>query len=90
MGMRFIFSSIWLKIVGIVVVILILSAFIKPKDKEITLSKLDSIGLGSSIHLRVGTEGLPGAYQQLEDMNVNWVREEIAWCEVEEVLVGMR
>jgi hypothetical protein len=85
MGMRFNLSFIWIKIVGLALVLLLISAFIKPKDKEITLSKLDSIGIGSSIHLRVGTEGLPGAYQQLEDMNVNWVREEIPWREVEQI-----
>lgn len=82
MGIRF--SFFWIKIVGVVIILLMLSAFIKPKEKEIGQAKLDSIGMGSSIHLLVGTDGLPGAYQQLEEMNVHWVREEIPWREVEQ------
>jgi hypothetical protein len=50
MGMRFNLSFIQIKIVGFAVVLLLISAFIKPKDKEITLSEFDSVVLGSSIH----------------------------------------
>jgi hypothetical protein len=84
MGMRFSLSFFWIKVAGVILILLMISAFIKPKDSEIKQVKLDSIGMGSSTHLRVGTEGLPGAYQQLEDMNVHWIREEIPWREVEQ------
>ena len=40
--------------------------------------------MGSSTHLRVGIDGLAGAYEQIESMNINWVREEIPWSEVEQ------
>jgi hypothetical protein len=85
MGIRFSHSFFWIKVAGVILILLMISAFIKPKDSEIKQVKLDSIGMGSSTHLRVGTEGLPGAYQQLEDMNVHWIREEIPWREVEQV-----
>ena len=85
MGLRLHFSFFWIKVVGVIMVLVLLSAFIKPEEKDFKQVKLDSIGMGSSIHLRVGTEGLPGAYQQLEEMNVHWVREEIPWSEVEQV-----
>ncbi len=48
MGIRF--SFFWIKIVGVIIILLMLSAFIRPKEKEIGQSKLDSIGMGSSIH----------------------------------------
>ena len=83
MGIRF--SFFWLKIVGTIFLLILISGFIKPKEKELSQSKLDSIGMGSSIHLLVGTDGLPGAYQQLEEMNIHWVREEIPWREVEQI-----
>jgi len=85
MGLNFRFSFLWIKILGIAILILLLSAFIKPKEKELSQSSLDSIGMGTSTHLRVGTDGLPGAYQQIEEMNIHWIREEIPWREVEQV-----
>lgn len=85
MGLNLRFSFFWIKILGIAILILLLSAFIKPKEKEFSQSKLDSIGMGTSTHLRVGTEGLPGAYQQIEETNINWIREEIPWREIEQV-----
>lgn len=85
MGLQFRFSFFWIKIIGVVILVFLLSAFIKPKEKEMSQSKLDSIGMGSSIHLRVGTDGLTEAYQQIEEMNIRWVREEIPWQLVEQV-----
>lgn len=85
MGLNLRFSVFWIKLLGIAILILLLSAFIKPKEKELSQSKLDSIGMGTSTHLRVGTEGLPGAYQQLEEMNIHWIREEIPWREIEQI-----
>ncbi len=84
MGMQFRFSFFWIKFISVVSVLFLLSGFINPKEKEISQAKLDSIGMGTSIHLLVGTDGLPGAYQQLQDMNIHWIREEIPWREVEQ------
>lgn len=79
------FSHFWVKLIGFFLILLLLSAFIKPKEREISHARFDSVGMGSSIHLLVGTQGLPGAYQQLEEMNIHWVREEIPWQEVEQI-----
>lgn len=72
-----------IKIFIVLILLILLSSFIKPKD-QVKQTQLDSIGMGSSTHLRVGIDGLAGAYEQIESMNINWVREEIPWSEVEQ------
>ncbi len=72
------------KLLAVALIIFILSSFIKPKD-EVKQTQLDSIGMGSSTHLRVGIDGLAGAYEQVDAMNIHWVREEIPWSEVQQI-----
>ena len=40
--------------------------------------------MGTSTHLRVGIDELGKAYQQLEEMNIHWIREEFPWSEIEQ------
>jgi hypothetical protein len=73
----------WIKVGLVVIALILFTLILKPKD-EVKLETMDSLGMGTSAHLRVGVDGLPGAYQQLEDMHIHWVREEIPWSEVEQ------
>lgn len=81
---RSIFSNPLFKILGVLLILFILSAFIKPENQKLSTSWLKSFGMGSSIHFLAGTEGLTGAYQKLEEMNIHWVCEEIPWREVKQ------
>jgi hypothetical protein len=67
---------------AIIFVILIIFLFRTPTT-EISPQPLDDLGIGTSTHLRVGTDGLSGAYGQLEELHIRWIREEIPWAEVE-------
>lgn len=84
MGFRFKVALFWVKLLAVLIVLFLISGFFKPKEKELTNAPLNNLGIGDSIHLRVGIEGLPGAYQQLQDKNIHWAREEIPWREVEQ------
>jgi len=47
-----------------------------------TKKEIDGFGMGSSSHLRVGSERLSEALDELKLMNVRWVREEFPWSEI--------
>ncbi|NTW44853.1 MAG: hypothetical protein HGB14_10605 [Anaerolineaceae bacterium] len=69
---------------GIVIVSFFLLSFLITPKEEIGKSPKDSLGMGTSTHLRVGIDELGDAYQQLEEMNIHWVREEFPWSEIEQ------
>ncbi|MAT42519.1 MAG: hypothetical protein CL609_09275 [Anaerolineaceae bacterium] len=70
--------------IAIVAVFVTLIVFLfRTPTTEISPEPLNDLGIGTSTHLRVGTDGLSGAYGQLEEMNIHWIREEIPWSEVE-------
>ncbi len=71
------------KIAFVVVLVVLLVFLFRNPTTEISPQPLDDLGIGTSTHLRVGTDGLSGAYGQLEEMQIRWVREEIPWAEVE-------
>ena len=47
-------------------------------------TRLDGVGVGSSTHLRVGVEGLPGAMDLITGMGAGWIREEFPWNEIQQ------
>ena len=69
---------------GIVIVSLFSLSFLITTKEEIGKSPIDSLGMGTSTHLRVGIDELGNAYQQLEEMNFHWIREEFPWSEIEQ------
>lgn len=60
------------------------SLFKSPSELNLS-SPVGTIGMGTSTHLRVGIDRLNDAYEHIADMNINWVREEIPWVQVEQV-----
>lgn len=75
--------SIVYKIAASIVFIILLTILFRAPTTEISSDRLDKVGIGTSTHLRVGNEGLDGAYRQLDELGIHWVREEIPWSEVE-------
>jgi len=69
---------------GIVIVSLFSISFLNKPKEEIAKNPTDRIGMGTSIHLDIGIDKLGSAYQQLEEMNIHWVREEFPWSEIEQ------
>ena len=69
------------KIVAVIALIIVITILFRTPTTDISTDRLDKIGIGTSTHLRVGSEGLDGAYRQLEELNIHWVREEIPWSE---------
>lgn len=51
---------------------------------------IDGFGMGSGTHLRVTSDELEGALDELKAWNVGWTREEIPWAEVEPVADAFR
>lgn len=83
--MRFNFRviTILLKISTLLIIIGLISSFITP-TKSISSSPLDSIGMGTSLHLSEGIDNLAASYDSLSNMNIHWVREEFPWSEIEQ------
>lgn len=54
-----------------------------PVDDLALVKAIDGFGMGSSLHLRVGIEGLDAALDATEAMGVRWVREGIPWRDVD-------
>lgn len=57
---------------------------IKTSVTQFFNKKIDGFGLGSSAHLRLGSESVHSAYEQMKSMGIRWTREEIPWGEVED------
>jgi len=83
MPLQFRFAPFILKVGLVIAILFSIGSVINPKG-EISQSPIDSIGLGSSTHLRVGIDELGKAYQQMEEMNIHWIREEFPWSEIEQ------
>jgi hypothetical protein len=82
MAVKFRTITALIKIGFVVLILFSLGSVIAPQG-EMGTSPLDSIGMGTSTHLRIGIDQLGSAYQQLEDMNIHWIREEFPWSEIE-------
>ena len=72
---RFLFTLFLLAVVVLTGVILI--------KKAVPNTRSDGVGIGSSTHLRVGVDGLPGAMDLITGMGANWIREEFPWNEIQ-------
>lgn len=70
---------------GLFILVLSSLSFIINPQGEFSKSPTDRIGMGTSIHLNVGIDQLGVAYQQLDEMNIHWVREEFPWAEIEQI-----
>jgi hypothetical protein len=47
-------------------------------------TRLAGVGIGTSTHLRVGEDGLPGAMNLITGMGASWIREEFPWNEIQQ------
>jgi hypothetical protein len=48
-------------------------------------TRSDGVGIGSSTHLRVGVDGLPGAMDLITGMGATWIREEFPWNAIQQI-----
>ena len=73
---RFLFTLVFL---GLVVIggILLLKR-VAPSTRSL------GVGVGSSVHLRVGSERLPGTLDLISGMDASWIREEFPWNEIQQ------
>ncbi len=75
--------AFFLKTSLLILIAIALTSLFKSPNSSLSSESLDSIGIGTSTHLRVGVDNLDVDYQALEDMNIHWIREEVPWVEVE-------
>jgi hypothetical protein len=52
--------------------------------KVVPTQRLEGIGIGSSTHLRVGTNGLADGLSQVKELGATWIREEFPWNEIQQ------
>ncbi len=76
--------AFFLKTGLLIFIITTITSLFNSPNNSLTSTPIDSIGMGTSTHLRLGVDNLDVAYQALEDMNIHWIREEIPWVEVEQ------
>lgn len=83
MRINFRVIKILLKLSVVIIIIVLISSFISPSN-AISPTSLDSIGVGTSLHLSEGIDTLAASYDSLANMNIRWVREEFPWSEIEQ------